>query len=308
MAAARGARPLHPPQLVATGAAPRRALRLVGLCLLVPSRVTAAAVPLAAARPARPPAAAAAPWTPWRPGGRPPALPVSRLKSPLARRGRTGRAAAERGLSSWKRRWREAVAGDEDEGLRRGDSVTCFLVILNLAVFLYERFPILGRGGYPLYGWRMQHHGARFRPFQLIASTFCHGDYRHLAGNLFGLYIFGRAVEEQCGASGLIVAYLVCGIFANLASLVFLRGHVVSFGASGVVFGLFVAATLAKLSPDWRSLVEFYVLGQFAWSQLQMELMGPSRAGVDHTAHIAGAVGGLLAYAIVRRRRREVRS
>lgn len=189
------------------------------------------------------------------------------------------------------------------DGRRRGDSATCFLVLFNLAVFLYERFPLLG-GGRALYSWHMQHHPSRFHPFQLVSSTFCHGSYRHLSGNLFGLYIFGRAVEEQCGAPGLIAAYLICGIFANVASLMRLRGHIVSLGASGAVFGLFVAATLAKLTPDPRSLVEFYIFGQFAWTQVQMELTGPYRPGVDHTAHIAGAVGGLLAYLLVRRTKR----
>uniref|UniRef100_A0A7S4R5R1 Peptidase S54 rhomboid domain-containing protein n=1 Tax=Alexandrium monilatum TaxID=311494 RepID=A0A7S4R5R1_9DINO len=228
---------------------------------------------------------------PLHPGRRPSAPPALGYKPLLSRR-------AEQRATIW------GPISWTDNGRKRGDTATCFLVLLNMAVFFYERFPLLGRGGYPLYAWRLQHHGSRFQPFQLVASTFCHSDYRHLAGNLFGLYIFGRAVEEQCGTSGLIVAYLVCGVFANLASLVRLRGHIVSLGASGAVFGLFVAATLAKISPDWRSLVECYVLGQFAWSQLQMEFTGPYRPGVDHTAHIAGAVGGLLAFLIVRRRSR----
>lgn len=199
----------------------------------------------------------------------------------------------------------ETMSKAETTSRRRRDSATCLLVLLNLAVFLYERFPLLGGGGYPLYSWRLQHNGRRFHPIQLVTSMFCHQDYGHLSSNLFGLYIFGRAVEEQTGSLGLVVAYLFCGVFANLASLFRLQGNFVSLGASGAVFGLFVAATLSKFTPDPRSLVEFYVLGQFAFSQLHFEFTGPYRPGVDATAHIAGAVGGLLAYALVRRRRRQ---
>mmetsp|Transcript_14352 Transcript_14352/g.50376 ORF Transcript_14352/g.50376 Transcript_14352/m.50376 type:complete len:144 (+) Transcript_14352:245-676(+) len=139
---------------------------------------------------------------------------------------------------------------------------------------------------------------------------FCHGDYRnsrwakrHLASNLFGLYIFGRAVEEQSGSFGVVFAYVFCGLFANLASKLLLHGAYTSLGASGAVFGLFVAAALTKLAPDWRSLIECGVLGQFALSQVWGELAGPSRAGVNKTAHLAGAVAGVVAWWLVRRRR-----
>jgi len=192
----------------------------------------------------------------------------------------------------------------EEEGGRRHDAATCSLVLLNVAVFMLERFPVLSAGGQPFFAWRLHHDRRRFQLMQLITSMFCHHDYRHLSNNIFGMYIFGRAVEEQVGSKWFIMSYLICGVFANVVSLIRHRGHVVSLGASGAVFGLFVAATLVKMRPQFGSLVEFYVLGQFAWSQLQVELTGPYRPGVNSTVHVAGAVGGVIAYLFVRRRTR----
>lgn len=184
----------------------------------------------------------------------------------------------------------------QDE-VQRYNSATCALVLLNIAVFLFERC-----NGIPLRGWWLQHDRRYFHPFQVVTSLFCHRDYRHLSGNLFGLYVFGRAAEEEAGSFGLLTAYLVCGIVANLTSFVLQSGRMVSLGASGAVFGLFVLATFLKLGPDPRCLIEFFVFGQFAFMQLSAELAGPYRPGVDSTAHIAGALGGLIAFWLVRRR------
>mmetsp|Transcript_31486 Transcript_31486/g.61835 ORF Transcript_31486/g.61835 Transcript_31486/m.61835 type:complete len:288 (+) Transcript_31486:70-933(+) len=196
-----------------------------------------------------------------------------------------------------KRRTTKAEVIEASKPRQRYDSATCLLVLLNVAVFLYERC-----SGFHLQAWYLQHDRRYFHPPQMVTSLFCHANYRHLSANLFGLYVFGRAFEEEAGSFGLLTAYFVCGVFANLASFVLQSGRIVSLGASGAVFGLFVAATLAKLGPDPRCLIEFLVFGQFAFSQLRCELSGPYRPGVDSTAHIAGAIGGLLAYWLLRRR------
>eukprot|EP00929_Paragymnodinium_shiwhaense_P054894 TRINITY_DN27515_c0_g1_i2.p1 TRINITY_DN27515_c0_g1~~TRINITY_DN27515_c0_g1_i2.p1 ORF type:complete len:204 (+),score=20.79 TRINITY_DN27515_c0_g1_i2:608-1219(+) len=181
----------------------------------------------------------------------------------------------------------------------RCDSATCLLVLLNLAVFAYEHMGI----GTTLPLWYLR-HDSHFQAWQLVTSMFCHRDYAHLSSNMFGLYVFGRSTEARVGAFGLIVAYLVCGVFANIVSKATLHGSIASLGASGAVFGLFVVASLTNFKPtDPRALIEFLVLGQYAFTQVSSEVVGQARVGVNKTAHVAGAVGGLLAYWLVRTKR-----
>ena len=47
---------------------------------------------------------------------------------------------------------------------------------------------------------------------QFLTSAFCHHDFNHLSSNAFMLYVFGRIVEEEEGAPGVIGTYLVTAI------------------------------------------------------------------------------------------------
>lgn len=47
--------------------------------------------------------------------------------------------------------------------------------------------------------------------WQFLTCTFCHASWQHLSSNIFFLYIFGKAVEEEEGAFGVWFSYLVTG-------------------------------------------------------------------------------------------------
>ena len=55
---------------------------------------------------------------------------------------------------------------------------------------------------------------------------------------------------------------------ASIASFLLQPKHVVSLGASGAVFGLFVVSVLCKLSLNPRKLLECAILGQFVMQQV----------------------------------------
>ncbi|CAI5994444.1 unnamed protein product [Closterium sp. NIES-64] len=128
------------------------------------------------------------------------------------------------------------------------------------------------------------------------------GRASHLSSNLFFLYIFGRLVEEEEGTLGLWVTYLVTGAGSNLVSWLLLPSYTVSVGASGAVFGLFVVSVLTRLQWNWRRIVEVVILGQFVVEKVLSEarnsaIMGVGMAagsGVNHIAHLAGALVGVL--------------
>jgi membrane associated rhomboid family serine protease len=176
------------------------------------------------------------------------------------------------------------------------------LMLLNLLVFVLDkvvRHPIVPRQFYLFH--------RRWKWWQPLTACFCHVDRRHLCNNLFLLLLFGRSVEDDQGWPGLVVSYVWSGIFASLVSLWLLPRNTVSIGASGAVFGLFAVSTLAKVSwneiLDWRKLVEMAVLGEFVFRQITTEIVtaaGGGRPGINHVAHLSGALGGALLVFLMR--------
>lgn len=78
----------------------------------------------------------------------------------------------------------------------------------------------------------------------LFGSMFLHGGFEHIIGNMFFLWIFGRAVEDSLGPRVYLGAYLLCGIAATLlyhiTTMQFspMSMGIPSFGASGAIAGI----------------------------------------------------------------------
>lgn len=181
---------------------------------------------------------------------------------------------------------------------RPRDAATLTLVVLNAAVFGVWRARLAPRLIAALF---LDHSHPRW--WQLLTSTVCHFSAGHLSSNLFFLLLFGRLVEEEAGAAGLALVYIVCGVSANALSLVLLPAATLSAGASGSVFGLFVVALLLRSRWGVRGLVDAAVLGQFVvrrvYDEAQAALAASregwaGRGGVNHVAHLGGALAGVL--------------
>jgi membrane associated rhomboid family serine protease len=78
----------------------------------------------------------------------------------------------------------------------------------------------------------------------LIGSMFLHGGFEHILGNMFFLWIFGRAIEDALGPRVYLGAYLLCGIAATLMHHIITQffnpsGMMIpSLGASGAIAGV----------------------------------------------------------------------
>ena len=73
----------------------------------------------------------------------------------------------------------------------------------------------------------------------LITSMFLHGGWMHLGGNMLYLWIFGDNLERVMGAAKYAAFYLVCGLAAGFAHIVFAAGSTVpTVGASGAISGV----------------------------------------------------------------------
>ena len=85
----------------------------------------------------------------------------------------------------------------------------------------------------------------------LITSMFMHGGIAHIFGNMLYLWIFGDNVEDRFGHGTFFVFYLLCGLAATFAQLLFSAGsNVPNLGASGAIAG--VLGSYLLLFPNSR--------------------------------------------------------
>lgn len=141
----------------------------------------------------------------------------------------------------------------------------------------------------------------------LVTSMFLHGGWAHLGGNMLYLWIFGDNLERAMGAARFLLFYLLCGIAAGVAHILFNAGSSVpTVGASGAISG--VLGGYLILFPRNRVRVltygrvvavpAFYVLG--FWIVLQFingvgaVATTPETAGIAYVAHIGGFVAGVV--------------
>lgn len=148
------------------------------------------------------------------------------------------------------------------------------------------------------------------RPYTLLTSTFLHGDFDHLLGNMVFLFIFGFALEMALGAPLYLSCYLFSGIGASLIAAVAYAGKgSYGLGASGAIAGLMgMYAVLYR----FRRIKFFYcILFYFNYARLPALLMLPvwmghellqhwlAKGNVAYMAHFGGLACGALALWIV---------
>ncbi len=179
--------------------------------------------------------------------------------------------------------------------------VTIALILVNTFVFVGEA------AGVP---WPYRDYLAFFafwpgRPtwYTWLTSLFLHGDFFHLLGNMWALWIFGHRVEMRLGRWYLPL-YLCGGLFANAAMLMAdPGGFIPTLGASGAIAS--VIAAYAVLFP--RNRLRFWGMNAgftasaalfglvwlgMEWTSFHGDPTG-RLSGVAHGAHVGGALAGL---------------
>jgi membrane associated rhomboid family serine protease len=141
----------------------------------------------------------------------------------------------------------------------------------------------------------------------LFTSMFLHGGWMHLGGNMLYLWIFGDNLEKVMGSARFLIFYVVCGLAASFAHIVFGPGSSIpAVGASGAISGVLGGYLLMFPHNRVRVLTRggiahvpaMVVLG--FWIVIQMiNGMGSvaatsETAGVAYMAHIGGFVAGLV--------------
>jgi membrane associated rhomboid family serine protease len=197
--------------------------------------------------------------------------------------------------------------GDDDSSRRTVPLVTYTLVALNVLFFFVEL-----SGGDAFVGkWAfvprrfMANPAADFPT--LFTSMFMHGGWLHLGGNMLYLWIFGDNVEDRFGHLPFTIFYLLCGLAATFAQLMFSLGsRVPNLGASGAIAGVLGAYIL--LFPQGRvrvlqgtqvvqmpalMVIGFWIVLQF-FSGIGSIANTADTGGVAYMAHIGGFLAGLV--------------
>ena len=189
--------------------------------------------------------------------------------------------------------------------MRTKSSAVQTLILATIVGFLLE-FDVAGPTVSAFALWPL-HPG--FMPWQLVTHAFLHANILHLAFNMYGLWLFGRELENLLGRRALLQLYFASILTAGVTQLLFtnLTGNVYpTVGASGGVFGILLAfgmcfpnRILMLLFPP-IPLPAWLFVTLYAGIELTLGVTG-TEAGVAHFAHLGGMVGG---YFVIRRWRR----
>ncbi|MGZ3836992.1 MAG: rhomboid family intramembrane serine protease [Flavisolibacter sp.] len=164
----------------------------------------------------------------------------------------------------------------------------------------------------------------KFYPYQIATHLFAHSPQMlfHILFNMFGLWMFGRILENVWGGKRFLLFYLICGVGAAACHLAiqYLRCQELlqaiqandpsvqnligaaapALGASGAIMGIFAA--FGYLFPNTELYIMFIPIPVKAkWAMLGLaaiDLFGGvanlSGDNVAHFAHLGGAVTGFI--------------
>jgi len=161
-----------------------------------------------------------------------------------------------------------------------------------------------------------------WNPVTMVTSTFSHGSWDHLIGNLLFFYAFAAAVELVIGSLALFGVIIAMAFGTNVAyslAMMSAANPLPTVGLSGIVMGMIAMLTYflptAKIRCFYWFLIKIGTMAVSAWvlaliyigvdvfTLLSQDQMG----GVNLIAHVSGAaLGFLLGFALFRKQKRQI--
>lgn len=177
-------------------------------------------------------------------------------------------------------------------------SVTFFLIAANVIVSLIGLYvdQHVIEIGY-LKPYRVVRHHTWY---ELITSGFLHANLGHLFVNMFTLYFFGRVMEQVLGPEYFTGLYLTGLIVAGIPSVIKFRDNpnYATLGASGAVGAvLFAFIFLFPMENVYFFLIPIpipafvFAIMYLLYSMYESK---QARGKINHEAHIAGAIWGIV--------------
>lgn len=177
-------------------------------------------------------------------------------------------------------------------------TLTLWIILLNVIVSLYALYVderVLDKGMLrPYRTFRKQSW------YELITSGFLHANLTHLLVNMFVLYFFGSVIESVLGPVHFLMLYFSGLLVSSIPSLVKHKENpeYATIGASGAVEA--VLFSFIFIFPTEKLILILLPIPMPAWlfgfAFLAYSIYEGKRGkgNVNHAAHIAGAVWGVV--------------
>ena len=134
--------------------------------------------------------------------------------------------------------------------------------------------------------------------WRLAAAMLLHGSLIHIAFNAYAMWNLGSNLERYAGPRATVIAFVVTGLIASLASSLLGNRQAISVGASGAVFGVLGFACVVGV----QNLAQFGTqLRRNALVLLPSLLLSAVIPNVDNFGHVGGVVAGLALGYVYRR-------
>ncbi|MEP7060238.1 MAG: rhomboid family intramembrane serine protease [Actinomycetota bacterium] len=193
-------------------------------------------------------------------------------------------------------------------------SVTNILIAINVAVFALEVIvggpdslltgptgPQLARLGSSIVYFTTSSGGAGGvvvgEYWRLLTSMFLHEGIIHIGLNMYGLWLFGRVLEDELGSMKTLAVYLVSGLAGGAFSYAFgsIAGGV---GASGAIYGLLGAFVAYNYRRRDMRFYRARLQAVMPWVFLNL-FLSFRISFIDWRAHVGGMAAGAIALYIV---------
>ncbi len=143
-----------------------------------------------------------------------------------------------------------------------------------------------------------------FRIWQVVTYLFMHGNFWHLFVNMWGLLMFGAALERAIGPKKYLLFFFLTGLGALAIhfGVQYLQGtnlNVPTLGASGAIYGILIGYAMLYPNDMWTLLFPPVTLKAkwFVVIFIAIELftgVTGTLDGIAHFAHLGGALVGFL--------------
>jgi membrane associated rhomboid family serine protease len=130
--------------------------------------------------------------------------------------------------------------------------------------------------------------------WRIVTSGFMHGGLIHLALNMFVLFILGQVLEPAVGTARFVALYLVALIAGAVGALIMSDPFTFTVGASGAIYGLFIATILIARQRGMTDVVQ-----QLAFWLVINLVFTFAASNISVGGHIGGIVGGAIGALIV---------